>query len=68
MVGIELVEIQISQVVVGNVLRNHVVNGDQDLMGNRHRRSLVSTSCLEAVELVAQIGSFRSGGGVSGFH
>jgi hypothetical protein len=37
---VELVQVEISQVVVANLLRKHVVNGHQDFVGDSDGRSL----------------------------
>ena len=64
---VELIQVQITQIVVGNALGKHVIDGDQDLMGDGHCRSFVPASRLEAVKLVPQIRSFGPGRGVGRF-
>ena len=41
MVLVEVVEVAIAKIVVGDVLGKHVIDGDQDLMGNRYGGPLV---------------------------
>ena len=38
---VELVQIEVAEIVVGDVLGDHVIDGDQDLMGDRHRGTLI---------------------------
>ena len=38
---VEVVEIEVSEVAVADILGKHVVDGDQDLMGDRYRGALV---------------------------
>jgi hypothetical protein len=61
LVGIELIQIEIAQIVVGNISRKHVIDRDQNLMGDGHCRPFLSASCLEAIEFVAQVSSFGPG-------
>jgi len=58
---VEIVQVEISQVVVGNVLRKHVVDGDQNPVGDCHCRALVPATGLKAVELVTKVGALASG-------
>jgi hypothetical protein len=58
MVLVALVEVKISQIVVGNLLGKHGIDRHQDLMGYGHGGALVPASGLETVKLVAQVGGF----------
>jgi len=55
MVFVELIEVQISEVVVGNLLGRHVVDGYEDLVGDGCIRAELSaasaTDCASAVWL-----------------
>ena len=52
---VELVQVKIAPVVVGDFLGMHVIDGHQDLMGHCDRRALVPAPCLETVEFVSQV-------------
>jgi hypothetical protein len=54
---VALVEVKITQVVVGNLLGKHVIDRHQDLMGYGHRGALVLAPGLETVKLVPQVGA-----------
>jgi hypothetical protein len=53
MVLVEVVEVAVAKIVVGNVLGKHVIDGHEDFVGYRHRSALVPTTRLQTVELVA---------------
>jgi hypothetical protein len=55
MVLVELVEVEVAKVVVGDVPGEHVIDGGQDLMRNGHGGTLVPAAGLETVKLVSQI-------------
>ena len=61
MVLVEVVEVAVAKIVVGDVLGKHVINGHQDLMRNRYGGTLVPTACLKTVELVTQLGALGPG-------
>ena len=63
---VEPVEVKISQVVVGNLLGDHVIHGHQNFVGDSNRCSLVATPGFETVELVSEISAFGPGCGVGG--
>jgi len=56
---VELIQIEVAEIVVGDVLGDHVIDGYQDLMADRHDGTLIPAPCLEAVKLVSQVGAFR---------
>jgi hypothetical protein len=58
MMPVEFVEVEISKIVVRNVLREHVIDGNQDLMGDSNHGPLITTAGFEAVKLVAQVRAF----------
>ena len=64
LVGIELIQVEVAQIVIRNISRKHVIDRDQNLVGNGYCRPFVSASCLEAIELVPQVSSFGPGCGV----
>ena len=47
----QLIQIRFPEIPVGLSGGEHVIGRDQDLMGDRHRRALVSTPRLEAADL-----------------
>ena len=57
MVVVEVVEVAVAKIVVGDVLGKHVIDGHRDLVPNRYGGTIVATARLKAVELVTQIGS-----------
>ena len=65
LVVVELIQVEISEVVVRSALGKHVVDGDQYLVGDGHQSTFVPSPSLEAIELVAQVSSFGPGCGVS---
>src|SRR5712691_11384802 len=65
---VELVQVEISQVVVRDLLGKHVIDGGQDFVGYCHRRPLVPAPSLETVELVPQVGALGLGCRVGGFY
>jgi hypothetical protein len=52
MVFVEFVEVKIAQIVVGNLLGKHVIDGHQDLMGDGHGSALLPATNLETIKLV----------------
>src|ERR1700747_1035517 len=68
MILIEFVEVKISQVVVGNLLREHMVDRYQDLVGHGHGGPFVAAPGFEPIKLVPEVSPLGSGGGVGGFH
>jgi hypothetical protein len=56
---VELIQIEVAEIVVGDVLGDHVIDGYQDLMADRHRGTLIPAPRLEAVKLVSQVCAFR---------
>jgi hypothetical protein len=54
MIIVEFVEVKIAQIVVGNLLGKHVIDGHQDLMGDGHGSALVPATGLETIKLVPQ--------------
>ena len=52
---VELVEVKISQVVVGDLLGKHVIDGDQDFVGDRDHGPLVAAPRLETKKFVSQV-------------
>jgi hypothetical protein len=52
----EFVQIEVSQVIVGNLLVQHMVDGHQNLVRHRNDSSLGIAPGFDAVELVAQVG------------
>lgn len=65
---VELVQVKISQVVVGDLLGKHVIDRDQDFVGHRHHCAFVPASCLETEKFVSQISAFGSGRRAGGLH
>src|SRR5947207_5279522 len=65
---VQTVEIVITQIVVRNLIREHMVDRHQNLMTDGHHRSFGAPSGFQAVVLVAQVGSLGSGGGLRGLH
>src|SRR5206468_1911622 len=65
---VQTVEIEITQIVVRNLIREHMVDRHQNLMTDGHHRSFGAPSGFQAVVLVAQVGSLGSGGGLRGLH
>lgn len=55
MVLVEVVEVAIAKIVVGDILGKDVIDGHKDFVGYRHRSTLVPTARLETVELVTQM-------------
>jgi hypothetical protein len=43
---VKAIEIEIAQIVVGDVLREHVADGDQDLVGNGNGSTLIAAACF----------------------
>ena len=63
---VKLVQVKISQVVVGNLLGKHVIDGHQNFVGDSDRCSLVAAAGFETVELVSEISAFGPGCGIGG--
>jgi hypothetical protein len=61
MVLVALVEVKISQVVVGNVLGKHVIDRHQRSYGLWPPRRAYTRAGLETVKLVLQVGAFGFG-------
>ena len=59
---VEVVEIGVSEIAVADILGKHVIDGDQDLMGDRYSGALVPAPRLEAIELVPPIAALGPGG------
>jgi len=64
LVFVPLVQVSISQFVVANSVRKHVIDGHQDLMGDSYDCPLVPAPSFETVKLVSQVGAFGFGCGV----
>jgi len=43
---IELIQVEVAEIVVGDVLGDHVIDGYQDLMADRHHSTLIPTPRL----------------------
>src|ERR1700747_2189479 len=65
-VFVELVQIEITQFVVADLVGKHVIDGHQDLMGHRYRRSLIPPSSFESVKFVSQVSALSFGRCVGG--
>jgi hypothetical protein len=50
---VELVQVKVSQIVVGDVLGEHVIDRGQDLVGDGNGGPFVPTPSLEPVKLVS---------------
>src|ERR1700738_247553 len=50
------------------MLRKHVIDRDQDLVGDGNYGPLIPATCLETEKLVSQISAFGSGGRVGGLY
>ena len=61
MVFVEFVEVKIAQIVVGNLLGKHVIDGHQDPMGDGLGSALVPATGLGTTKLVSQVGAFGFG-------
>jgi hypothetical protein len=46
---VELIQIEVAEIVVGDVLGDHGIDGYQDLMADRHRGTLIPTPYLETL-------------------
>ena len=55
MMFVELVQVEVAQVVVGDFLGKRVIDGDQDLVSDGRRGSLVPRPRFETVKLVSQV-------------
>ena len=55
---VDVIEVKVSQIIVGNLLGEHVVNSDQDLVGDGDGSPFVAAPGFETIELVTQIGTF----------
>jgi len=54
-VFVKVIKIKIPEFVVADVVGKHVIDGDQDFVGHRHRCSLVSTPSFETEEFIPQV-------------
>ena len=61
---VELVEVQVTEIVVADAMGEYVVDRDQDFVCHCHRCPLISASSLETVKLVAEICAFGSCRGI----
>jgi hypothetical protein len=50
------------------MLGKHVIDRDQDLVGNGNYGPLIAATCLETEKLVSQISAFGSGRRIGGLH
>ena len=62
----DLVEIGFAEIAVGQVLSEHVIGGDEDLVGDGERRAQGSAAGLEAVVLVLEVTALGLRGGDRG--
>jgi hypothetical protein len=53
---VQLIQVEVAEIVVGDVLGDHVIDGYQDLMADGHRGTLIPTPRLETVKLVGSSG------------
>ncbi len=51
----DLVEIGFAKIVIGQVLGEHVIGGDEDFVSDGERRAHAAAAGLEALELVLEI-------------
>src|SRR5438105_15445330 len=53
----KLIQIGVTQVIVGDLVREHVIGSHQDLVSDAYGSALVASSSFETIELLPQIRS-----------
>src|SRR6266511_2112985 len=54
---VELIEVDVSEILIGDFLGKHVIDRHQDLVRYRHDCPLVSSPGLETIKFVPQVSS-----------
>src|SRR5919201_1086696 len=65
--GLPADEVVIAEVVVGDVSGEDVPGGDEDRVGGRDRRFLMSAAATEALVVGGEVGAFAAAGGLRRF-
>src|SRR5487761_1858705 len=66
-VFVKLVQVEIAELIVGNLVGEHVIDRHQDFVGHGYRGALVSTPRFETIKLVPEVSALGVGRPVGRF-